>query len=136
MRELGELGTVTHLPICHLVETVTVPSFPDAPIVHWNPFHGMAAAMDRQTLAGSCLACDQALTARDALALYTTQAAKALDMGHEVGSISVGKLADLVVVDRDVLACSAEDVRRTQVRLTVVSGRIVHQSQSHSTKED
>ena len=133
-KSLGPERADGFLPLRRYLEAgVILAGGSDVPVVHWNPFHGMAAAMDRTTLAGSGLGCDQALTAHEALALYTTQAAKALDMDDMVGSIAVGKLADLTVVDRDVLACSADELRGTQVRLTIVSGRVVQENRSCSS---
>ena len=123
---LGTNRAAKFLPLRRYVDAgVVLAGGSDATIVHWNPFHGMASARERTTLAGAALGSDEALTPHEALALYTTQAAKALDMDDEVGAIAVGKLADLVVVDRDVLGCSPKDLRGTQVRLTVVSGHVV-----------
>ena len=47
-------------------------------------------------------------------------------MDREIGSIEPGKMADLIGVDRDVRACSAAELARTQVEWTMVSGQIVY----------
>jgi len=39
----------------------------------------------------------------------------------------VGKLADLILIDRDVLTCPADDLRDTKVLLTVLGGKVVHE---------
>jgi 5-methylthioadenosine/S-adenosylhomocysteine deaminase len=77
-----------------------------------------------------------ALTARDALWMATREGARALGMSSEIGSIEPGKQADLILVDRDrphmipdpdpfsTLAYSATG---SDVRLTMVGGRILHQ---------
>jgi predicted amidohydrolase YtcJ len=46
---------------------------------------------------------------------------------NERGSIEQGKLADLVVLDRDILTCSDEEVAETQVLQTYVGGELVHE---------
>ena len=56
---------------------------------------------------------------------YTRNAAAALDMSEEIGSIAVGKLADLVLVDRDVLTVSAKDLAATKVVWTMFGGKVV-----------
>ena len=43
----------------------------------------------------------------------------------QTGSLEAGKLADLIVLDRDILTCPADDIRNTQVLQTYVSGRLV-----------
>ena len=45
----------------------------------------------------------------------------------EKGSLEVGKLGDLIVIDRDVLTCPADDVKDTKVLLTVVGGKVVYE---------
>jgi 5-methylthioadenosine/S-adenosylhomocysteine deaminase len=77
-----------------------------------------------------------ALTARDALWMATREGARALGWEDEIGSIEVGKQADLILVDRDrphmtpdadpwsTLAYSASG---SDVRLTMVAGRILNQ---------
>jgi predicted amidohydrolase YtcJ len=41
------------------------------------------------------------------------------------GTLEVGKLGDLILLDRDILTCDVDDVRGTQVLLTVVGGKVV-----------
>ena len=75
-----------------------------------------------------------ALTARDALWMATREGARALDMDAEIGSVEVGKRADLILVDRERphLAPDADPwstlvyaARGTDVRLTMVDGEIL-----------
>ena len=75
-----------------------------------------------------------ALTARDALWMATREGARALGMGEEIGSVEIGKRADLILVERD-RGHLAPDVdpwstlvyaaRGTDVRLTMVDGHIL-----------
>ena len=45
-----------------------------------------------------------------------------------LGSLECGKFADLIVLYRDYLTVPEMDIRKTQVRLTVVGGKVVHQA--------
>jgi predicted amidohydrolase YtcJ len=44
------------------------------------------------------------------------------------GSLEKGKYADLIVLDRDVLACKEDDIKDTQVLRTYLQGRLVHEA--------
>jgi hypothetical protein len=70
----------------------------------------------------------ESLTARDALALYTTQAAFAMHREDEIGSLEVGKRADFAVLDASPLDMDPERIPDIQVLATVLGGAPVHQS--------
>jgi len=58
--------------------------------------------------------------------MYTRGAAWYLNREDDMGSIEAGKFADLVVLDRDYFSVTDAQARRTQAALTVVGGKIVH----------
>ena len=62
------------------------------------------------------------------LRAYTMDAAYAEFSEREKGSLEVGKLADLVLLDRDITRVPAETIRDTRVLLTVVGGRVVYEA--------
>jgi predicted amidohydrolase YtcJ len=66
----------------------------------------------------------QRVTRAEALAMWTRDAARALGWA-DVGTLTPGRHADLIVVDRDPLACSLADLPRARVLRTVVAGRVV-----------
>jgi predicted amidohydrolase YtcJ len=68
----------------------------------------------------------EALTRREALRMYTINNARVMRLEDQVGSLETGKLADLIVVDRDVLACTAEELIETKVLRTYVAGKLVY----------
>ena len=70
----------------------------------------------------------QHLTREEALRLFTKGNAWFLRMEDKIGSIETGKLADLVVLNHDYFSVSDADVRKTKPIMTVVGGRIVHDS--------
>jgi predicted amidohydrolase YtcJ len=68
----------------------------------------------------------QHLTRQEALRLFTRGNAWFLRMEDKIGSIEEGKLADLVVLNKDYFRVRDEDIREIRPVMTVVGGRIVH----------
>ena len=69
---------------------------------------------------------DRGLTLRQALRGITLESARAMHQDAVTGSLERGKLADLIVLDRDLFAIDPDDISETQVDLTMVGGRVVH----------
>ncbi|MDW8310167.1 MAG: amidohydrolase [Verrucomicrobiales bacterium] len=91
----------------------------------WNPWLGMWIALTRQTERGGVLNPDERLSREQAIRLYTLNGAWLTFEDARKGSLEPGKLADLILVDRDILNCPVDDVRSTKVLLTMVGGKIV-----------
>jgi predicted amidohydrolase YtcJ len=72
---------------------------------------------------------EEALTRQQALRFYTTNNAYITFLDHQVGSLEPGKLADLIVIDRDFLACPIDDIRETKVLKTYLSGKVVFEGE-------
>lgn len=72
----------------------------------------------------------ETLTLEEAIAGYTINGARALGREHEFGSITVGKRADLVVLDRDLFRVDPEEIPFTKVVGTVMDGRVVYEASS------
>jgi hypothetical protein len=64
------------------------------------------------------------LSPSQALQTATRNAADALGVLDELGTIERGKLADLIIVDRDVLTCPVDEVRDVKVLKTIVNGKV------------
>jgi len=62
----------------------------------------------------------------EAIAAYTANPAYASYEEDRKGSITEGKLADLVVLSRDILSLKAEDIRTTRVDVTILGGRVIY----------
>ena len=90
---------------------VPVSAGSDAPVVEPAPMVGLAAAVTRRTREGRQVALGQAVTPMEALRAYTLGAAEASGLGDVAGSIEVGKLADLALLDADPTAVAAEEMR-------------------------
>lgn len=93
-----------------------------------TPLEGIYAAATRQTLDGrnpGGWVPEQKITVEAALRAYTTGSAYAEFAENSKGSLSPGKLADLVMIDRDITRIAAGSIRDARVILTVVGGRVV-----------
>jgi hypothetical protein len=69
---------------------------------------------------------EQRLTVEEALAAYTVNPAYASYEEDRKGTITEGKLADLVVLSRDILSIPPEGIAGTQVDITILGGRVIH----------
>jgi len=107
----------------------------DWPVVPYDPFIALNNAVTRQTIdgmpAGGWLPAER-LPLADALTAYTAGSAWAAFAEHRRGRLAPGMDADLVVLDRDLLAAGPSAIIGTGVRLTVLDGRIVHRSEERS----
>ena len=99
----------------------------DAPVEGIDPFWGIHAAVTRRRADGAPGVDgwypEQRLTVEEALRGFTLGAAYAAGMEAEVGSLACGKLADLVVLDRDIFSVEPMAIRDTVVLGTMVGGR-------------
>ena len=68
-----------------------------------------------------------ALTIREAIDAYTINPAKALGLDSITGSITVGKSADFVVLEKDLTKIPASEIKSTRVMMTVLQGKVVYQ---------
>ena len=57
--------------------------------------------------------------------MYTINGAKLLGLDDRIGSLSVGKKADFVILDRNLLAADPEDIKDINVEMTVIDGETV-----------
>ncbi len=92
----------------------------------YNPFHGLWVSVTRRTDRGDVIWPDQKVTREEALKMYTTGAAYMQFSEKVKGSIEPGKLADLVVIDRDYLTCPEDEIRAIEPLLTILEGKIVY----------
>ena len=107
---------------------VIIPNGSDTPVESANPLISFRAFFTRQDARdwppGGWFP-DQRLTREEALLSITLWPAQAAFMEREVGSITPGKLADFVVLDRDIMTVPETEVLATRVRRTVLGGRTV-----------
>jgi len=108
-----------------LASGVVVAGSSDAPVVPNNPLVGIYAAVTRQAESGQVLLPGEAISARQALALYTINAAYASFEEGIKGSITPGKLADIVVLSDDPTGVPPERIKDIRVEMTILGGEVV-----------
>lgn len=91
------------------------------------------AATTRRTRRGNVLGPHQAISVTAAIRAYTTGAAAALGVSDEVGSLSPGKRADLVVLSANPLQVAAHELSQIEVMQTWVHGRLAYESPHANT---
>lgn len=93
----------------------------------YSPFLGLQTAITRRAkwYEGQ-LHPEEALTREQALRFYTINNAKLLFKENRTGSLEPGKLADLAVLDTDILTCPEDKIVGTQVLRTYVGGKLVY----------
>jgi len=98
----------------------------DYPVSDGNPMIQIYEAVTRRTRTGQAVGPEEAIGVMDAIRLYTWNGAY---LGKEEGlkgSIETGKLADMVVLDRDILTVEPEEIKDTEVVMTIIDGRVVY----------
>ena len=97
----------------------------DSAVSDYNPWVGMCAATTRSTVTGRVLGESERITTREALRSYTIGGAYATGQERRRGSIEPGKLADLVVLERDPLTLDPEELIEVKPLATMLGGRWV-----------
>jgi predicted amidohydrolase YtcJ len=109
----------------------------DWPTADIDPFLQIYTAMTRKERGAkkSMPTKKERLTLEQALDAYTVNAAYALRMEDLVGSLEVGKKADLIVLDRDIFKIKTDEIPEVNVLVTMMNGRIVHEEALDWTAE-
>jgi len=129
LRSLFETGAVAGGGSDHMQKIGSLRS-----VNPYNPFLGLATAITRKAKQyPHRLHPEEALTRQQAICFYTINNARLLSRDDQVGSLEPGKLADLIVLDTDLLTCPEDDIAATQVLRTYLGGRLVYQRQSSVT---
>ena len=105
----------------------------DWPIVTLNPWEGVQTAVTRQTADGKPaggFVPSQRLSVAQAVEGYTLGAAFAGRREKTEGSIETGKVADIIILDRNIFEIDPHKIGETKVVTTIVGGKIVYEAES------
>jgi len=100
----------------------------DAPVEKGDPLIEFYAAVYRHALNGFAApdwGLDQVLTRSQALALYTSSAARAVGRESDLGTLEVGKRADLSVFSKDLMTVERPEILKAKAVMTVSDGRVM-----------
>ncbi len=104
---------------------LTVAAGSDSPVVPADPIKGIYGAVFRKTRSGSFLNPGESLSVTEAMYMYTIGAAKVTGLEHVLGSLMVGKDADLVVLSQDPWSITERAWEHLRVWATIVDGNLL-----------
>jgi len=96
-----------------------------------NPWPGVEAFVTRRDPRGDAegaLWPEQAITLEEAIEIYTIHGARAMKMEDRIGSIEAGKLADFIILERNIFEIPIDEVADTQIRQTYFEGKLVYEN--------
>ncbi|MCF8238208.1 MAG: amidohydrolase [Saprospiraceae bacterium] len=107
----------------------------DAPVESVNPMPNLYASITRKRMDNhESFFPEQALSRQEAIHTYTLANAYGAFQEDQLGTLSPGKWADFIILDRDLLTCPEEDIPTTVVRQTIIAGKVVY-DRSKSTPQ-
>lgn len=127
---IGEERCRHEWPFRSIVDTGATLAFgTDFPVVFYNQFPGIYAGVARRNYDGSVAGADngEKLTLAEAIRANTLGSAKVYGREDELGTLEAGKLADVIVLDRNIFERPEEEIKDAKVVLTMVDGEITHQ---------
>jgi predicted amidohydrolase YtcJ len=99
----------------------------DAPVEDVSPIACYYAAVSRRLKDGTVFYPDQRMSREEALRSYTWNNAYAAFEENVKGSLEVGKLADITVLSKDILTVPEDQILGTDVKYTIVGGKVMFQ---------
>ena len=108
---------------------VVVTNGTDAPVEDVDPLESFYASVTRRRPdTGLEFFTEQAMTRAEAIHSYTLACAYSAFEETDKGSLEVGKLADFVVLDQNLLTCTDEEILQTEVLMTIVGGEVKYEN--------
>ncbi|MFD6443349.1 amidohydrolase, partial [Peribacillus sp. NPDC060186] len=103
----------------------------DSPVTSFNPLLGIHGAVNRKSSTGQDVGGNQRIGVLEAIKLFTWNGAYASFEENIKGSIEIGKLADLVVLNGAILDIPTDQIKDMQVDYTIIGGKVVFQKESN-----
>ena len=101
----------------------------DAPVENVDPIPNYYAAVTRKLSNGKVFYADQRMSRMEALRSYTMANAIAAFEEDIKGSLSLGKLADITVLTKDITTVPEEEIKTAKVAYTIIGGKVVYRAQ-------
>jgi predicted amidohydrolase YtcJ len=112
---------------------VVVTNGTDTPVEDVDPIPSFYGMVSRRTKDGTVFVPEQRLTRAEALKAYTLNNAYASFSEKELGSITPGKYADLVVLSKDIMTIPELEIPSTKVAFTIVGGQVRYEAREQKT---
>ncbi|MFM7274289.1 MAG: amidohydrolase family protein, partial [Gammaproteobacteria bacterium] len=130
-KAVGEARIARVWPVREMIDAGAhvIPGSDWAVVPSVNPWIAVETLVTRENPGGSARSFGkpQAITVREAIGLFTTNAARHEGSEDRLGAIAPGMIADLVVLDQDPYAVPPTQLHRTRVMKTIINGEIVYQ---------
>jgi predicted amidohydrolase YtcJ len=126
---IGEARCRYEWPFKTMLENNTVLAFgTDFPVADINPFPNIYAAVTRCGENGEMVGINpkERISRAETLRAYTYGSAYALNREKELGTLEVGKLADIVVLNKNIFTVAEEEIPHMNIKLTVMNGNVVY----------
>lgn len=108
---------------------IEVASGTDSPVTPYPPFPSLWASIARKTeVLGTQMGTKQKVTRDEAIRMYTIKGAYYTFEEDIKGSIEPGKMADMIVLDRDILTCPEDEIKDTKTLKTILGGKTVYEA--------
>jgi predicted amidohydrolase YtcJ len=108
----------------------------DYPVTPVAPRYGLWASMERQTLKGTYglhpFGTSESIDVHTALRSYTAWGSRQMFLESKIGTIEVGKNADLAVWDRNPYGVSTTEIKDMKCLMTIIDGQIVYSNPDFS----
>jgi predicted amidohydrolase YtcJ len=98
-----------------------------------NPMEGIYSAVSRKSITdktGKAWLQDESLSVMEAIEFYTLGSAYATFEEEIKGSLKEGKLADIVVLSKDLFSIPEEEILNTEVVYTILGGKVIYSSEA------
>ena len=124
---LGDERPATAYPMASWIAAGLRPAAStDAPVSDFNPFLNLYAMLTRSAASGRVIGAHQCIGVEAALTAMTYNGAYAGFSETTRGTLEAGKLADIAVIDTDLLSANPDEIREARADLTVLGGDLVH----------
>ena len=127
---LGPERSRWNYPINSIVSTgARISAGSDWSVTSLNPLHGIEVAVTRRepgNINGDILFEKESVKLKSILKAYTINGAFSLFKEDEIGSIKKGKIADVILLDKDLFKIPSHEIHQTKVTMTIFNGKIVY----------